>query len=47
MIDFAKFKNFYSESEWNSLIYRIHKIHAYYVQHKEFISKHRYNKRYE
>lgn len=46
MIDFAKFKNFYFESEWNSLIYKIDKIHAYYVQHKEVISKLRYHKRY-
>ena len=46
MIDFAKFKNFYSESEWNSLMYRIDKIHTYYVQHKEVISKLRYRKHY-
>ena len=44
LIDFAKFKNFYSESEGNILMYRVDKIHAYYVQHKGVILKHKYSK---
>ena len=46
MIDFSKFKKFYSESEWNILMYKVDKIHAYYVRHKEVISKHKYSKHY-
>lgn len=46
IIEFSKFQNFYSESEWNVLVYRIHKTHMYYMKNKEGISKHRYSKHY-
>lgn len=46
MIDFIKFKNIYSELEWNILVYRVNKIHTYYVKHKEVISKSHYSKHY-
>lgn len=46
MIDFIKFKNFYSELAWNILVYRINKIHTYYVKHKEVISKSNYSNHY-
>lgn len=44
MIKYSKYKHFYSELEWNILIYRINKIHSYYVKHKEVISKSKYTK---
>lgn len=46
MIEFSKFKNFHSELEWNVLVYRINKIHMYYVKNKEVISKEKYSKHY-
>lgn len=44
MIKYSKYKHFYSELVWNILIYRINKIHSYYVKHKEVISKSKYTK---
>ena len=44
MIEFSKFQNFYSEPEWNMLVYKINKIHMYYMKHRETIVKHRYSK---
>ena len=45
-IDFCKFEEFYSRTEWDNLLFKLNKIHSYYLKNKDVISKLKFSKHY-
>ena len=45
-IEYTKYQQFYSDLEWNILVFRISRIHLYYTEHKEVIYKGKYLKHF-
>lgn len=45
-IDFCKFEEFYSRTEWDNLLFKLNKIHSYYLKNKDVILKLKFSKHY-
>lgn len=45
-IDFCKFEEFYSRTEWDNLLFKLNKIHSYYLKNEDVILKLKFSKDY-